>query len=231
MGQYKLYADLDGDQIITAFYSTADPSFNPAGKTLVKDNAERGELANYSLYKPVNNITSLKYKWTDPNIVERPDSEIKVTKDWLEARRDQLILIFYNKIRDYTQPQGEAKVHYLVGRKAMGDTLPANDMDYVNEFDTFRDDEKTIFLNELKDEGIHKLKSNSDDTDAVSLEIKKISGLSVGDVVRCVDYSPTNPKDQTRTVDSIDGNDATLDTHLGNTTKYSKNSTYVYKIA
>jgi len=230
MGDYKLYGNFDSGNRITEFKMDWEGSIS--GMTLSENNVDRNERAKYNLHKFVDGIRVYMWEWNNPGIDEISDSDSKYSKEWREARKNQLIDESYEIVKNFDLRKGEHKAAYYGVRKEMGDTLTTPQTTFVNDFKTHRTNMINNFLDNAESNGIFPISIDTTANNTTVINLRRLGDLAVNDKIRLVDEDSENLKDVIGTISDIDTGtkDVTFSPHLGNTTLFSERTTWAYKV-
>lgn len=223
-----LYGVIDSNNNITRFY--VSPDFGaPGSNTKLISDVKKDKANEFPLRKTVNGADGYKYKWADPNIVEKTDTEMKTGLEWKKNKKEELT----KKAKTDIKNMDEDEIHSLVGkelleRKNSGPPLTQTEIDKIQTFEDSRQSILDQVNTSAETDKFSKAKSNSVATNAPDIDVKKPGAFAVNDQITIIDDG-SNAKTETTTIASITSNTLTFDTALTNTTKYKQNTTWVYK--
>jgi len=181
-----LYGTLDANNNITKFY--VSPDFGAAGSNtkLISDVA-RDKASEYPVFKTINSADGYKYKWTDPNIVEKTDTEIKAGLGWKLNKKDQLNI----KAKIDIKNLGEEEIHSLIGidlleRKNSGPAITQPEIDKIQAFEDSRQSILDNVNTNAQSDDFSKAKKKTIATDAPDIEVKTPSVFAVNDEITVI---------------------------------------------
>lgn len=223
-----LYGVIDSSGNITKFYVSPDFGVPGSNKKLIS-NVIKDIIHEYPLRKTVSGADGYKYRWADPDIVEKPDNTIRDSLEWKKNKRDQLA----GKAEKDTKNLKGEEAKSLMGKELLNrlNSGPALTQPEIDKIQAFEDSKQTI-LDQMDTNAEADKFSNAENdsatTDAPDIDVKKPGAFAVNDQITIIDDG-VNPKEETATIATIVSNRLTFDTALTNTTKYKQDTTGVYK--
>lgn len=170
-----------------------------------------------------------KWKKSGSNVVQVADADIKKTLNWMEVKKNSL----ERKISIDIVNLGEAKIQSLMAKQSK---LKDASSDISTEEKADRDEfinERQIALDQYHvdtaTDGFSRLKLNTVNTNAPSVDVKDSSIFSVNDTVICKDFGKDAKQEQT-TISAISGDTITFETALTNSTKYKKRTSFLFNL-